>query len=106
MQEVLKSAVLGKSLGLWRASAGKSDEDGAFVGVSLPQLTSQLEATAIRHDKVEQHGMRAELLDQQKDFRGTFSQLHIDAFAPQKDAQRHHSIALVVRDQDPQRQVG
>jgi hypothetical protein len=55
---------------------------------------------AIGHADVEQHGVRTRGRDCRWHIGATLQEPHVEPLASQQDAERHHRVALVVRNHD------
>lgn len=100
---VLKSALCREAPGGVGAMSRERNQHRPLWTMLAPQIQRDLQAAAIRHDDVQQNGIRAKLLDETGYFGAGGSQSHVNRFATQKDTECHHGIPVVVCDQDAER---
>jgi hypothetical protein len=94
------SAACSVSLRLLAYMPRDRNKDWAAICVAPFQLSCQFQATPIRHHYVEQHDVRLKLVYGVRDISpAALYKVHVEALAPQKDAERHYGVAVVICDQ-------
>ena|SRR5688572_25711827 len=78
------------------------DQHWALRGVVSRQLQRNLQTAAIGHRDVEEYRIGPKLSHRRLHLSAPRHESNVDAFAPKKDAEHHHGVAVIVGDEDPQ----